>query len=74
MDPKSFCKPSRIKEVHSKVDSFQASLCTLTATHLTLVYVCTNIRPSVPSGCLRGGGGGGGGGFTTEILENTISR
>ena len=23
---------------------------------------------------LKGGGGGGGGGFTTEILENTISR
>ena len=26
------CKPARIKEVHSKLHSFQASLCTLTAT------------------------------------------
>ena len=25
-------------------------------------------------GDFKGGGGGGGGGFTTEILENTISR
>ena len=33
------CKPARIKEVHSKLHSFQASLCTLTATHLTLIYM-----------------------------------
>ena len=46
------CKPARIKEVHSKLNSFQASLCTLTATHLTLIYVCTYIRLSVPLGCL----------------------
>ena len=46
------CKPARIKEVHSKLHSFQASLCTLTATHLTLIYVCTCIRLSVPLGCL----------------------
>ena len=46
------CKPARIKEVHSKLHSFQASLCTLTATHLTLTYVCTYIRLSVPLGCL----------------------
>ena len=46
------CKPARIKEVHSKLHSFQASLCTLTATHLTLMYVCTYIRLSVPLGCL----------------------
>ena len=47
-------KPARIKEVHSKLHSFQASLCTLTATHLTLIYVCTYIRlsQSVPLGCL----------------------
>ena len=37
-------KPARIKEVHSKLHSLQASLCTLTATHLTLIYVCTYIR------------------------------
>ena len=42
----------RIKEVHSKQHSFQASLYTLTATHLTLIYVCTCIRLSVPLGCL----------------------
>ena len=29
-------KPARIKEVYSKLHSFQASLCTPTATHLTL--------------------------------------
>ena len=46
------CKPTRIKEVHSKLYSFQASLCTLTATYLTLIYVCTYIRLSVPLGCL----------------------
>ena len=46
------CKPARIKEVHSKLHSFQASLCTLTATHLTLIHVCTYIRLSVPLGCL----------------------
>ena len=46
------CKPARIKEVHSKLHSFQNSLCTLTATHLTLIYVCTYIRLSVPLGCL----------------------
>ena len=45
-------KPARIKEVHSKLHSFQASLCTLRATHLTLKYVCTYIRLSVPLGCL----------------------
>ena len=42
------CKPARIKEVHSKLHSLQASLCTPTATHLTLIYVCTYIRLSVP--------------------------
>ena len=41
-----------IKEVHSKLHPFQASLCTLTYTHLTLRYVCTYIRLSVPLGCL----------------------
>ena len=46
------CKPARIKEVHSKLHSFQASLCSPTATHLTLIYVCTYIRLSVPLGCL----------------------
>ena len=46
------CKSARIKEVHSKLHSFQASLCKLTATHLTLIYVCTYIRLSVPLGCL----------------------
>ena len=45
-------KPARIKEVHSKLHSFQASLCKLTATHLTLICVCTYIRLSVPLGCL----------------------
>ena len=45
-------KPARIKEVHSKLHSFQTSLCALTATHLTLIYVCTYIRLSVPLGCL----------------------
>ena len=45
-------KPARIKEVHYKLHSFQASLCTLTATHLALIYVCTYIRLSVPLGCL----------------------
>ena len=45
-------KPARIKEVYSKLHSFPASLCTLTATHLTLIYVCTYIRLSVPLGCL----------------------
>ena len=44
--------PARIKEVYSKLHSFQASLCTLTATHLTLIYVCTYIRLIVPLGCL----------------------
>ena len=51
-ESEGFCKPARIKEVHSKLHSFQASLCTLTATHLTLIYVCTYIRLSVPLGCL----------------------
>ena len=51
-ESKGSCKPARIKEVHSKLHSFQASLCTLTATHLTLIYVCTYIRLSVPLGCL----------------------
>ena len=45
-------KPPRIKEVHSELHSFLASLCTFTATHLTLIYVCTYIRLSVPLGCL----------------------
>ena len=45
-------KPARIKEVHSKLHLFQASLCTLTATHLTLTYVYTYIQLSVPLGCL----------------------
>ena len=45
-------KPARIKIVHSKLYSFQALLCTLTATHLTLIYVCPYIRLSVPLGCL----------------------
>ena len=34
-EPEGSDKPARIKEVHL----FQASLCTLTATHLTLIYV-----------------------------------
>ena len=51
-ESEGFCKPARIKEVHSKLHSFHASLCTLTATHLTLIYVCTYIRLSVPLGCL----------------------
>ena len=46
------CTPARIKEVYTKLHSFQASLCTLTATHLTLIYVCTYIRLSVPLRCL----------------------
>ena len=45
-------KPARIKEVHSKLHSFQALLCTPTATHLTLIYVSTYIRLSVPLGYL----------------------
>ena len=45
-------QPARIKEVNSKLHSFQASPCTFTATHLTLIYVCTCIRLSVPLGCL----------------------
>ena len=47
------CKPARINEVHSKLHSLQASLCKFTATHLTLIYVCTCIRLSVPLGCLK---------------------
>ena len=43
-------KPARIKEVLSKLHSF-GRLCTLTATHLTLIYVCIYIRMSVPLGC-----------------------
>ena len=44
---------TRIKEAHLKLHSFQASLCTLAATHLTLIYVCSHIRLSaVPLGCL----------------------
>ena len=46
------CKPARIKEVHSKLHLLQASLCKFTATHLTLIYVCTCIRLNVPLGCL----------------------
>ena len=47
-------KPARIKEVHSKLHLLQASLCTLTASHLTLIYVYTYIQLSVtvPLGCL----------------------
>ena len=45
-------KPARIKRVHCKLHSFQASLCTLTATHLALIYVCTYIRLSVPLVCV----------------------
>ena len=45
-------KPAMIKEVHSKLHSFQASLFTLSATHLTLIYVYTYIRLSVPLDCL----------------------
>ena len=45
-------KPARIKEVHYKLHSFRASLCTLTATHLTLISVYTYILLSVPLGCL----------------------
>ena len=45
-------KPARIEKVHSKLHSFQAWLCTLTATHLTLIYVCTYIRLNEPLGCL----------------------
>ena len=44
-------KPSRIKELHSKLHCLRTLLCTLTATHLTLIYVCTYIRLRVPSGC-----------------------
>ena len=51
-EPKGSDKPVRIKEVHSKLHSFQASLCTLTATHLTTMYVCTYIWQSVPLGFL----------------------
>ena len=51
-ESKGSYKPARIKQEHSKLHSFQASLCTLTATHLTLIYVCTYIRLSVPLGCL----------------------
>ena len=51
-ESEGFCKPARIKEVHSKLHSFQASLCTLAATHLTLISVYTYIRLSVPLGCL----------------------
>ena len=51
-ESKGSCKPARIKEVHSKLHSFQASLCTLTDTHLTLIYVCTYIRLSVPLGTI----------------------
>ena len=45
-------KTARIKKVHSKLISFQDSLCTLTATHLTLIFVVQYIRRSVPLGCL----------------------
>ena len=37
-ESKGSCMPARIKEVHSKLHSFQVSLCTLTASHLTLIY------------------------------------
>ena len=43
-------KPERIKKVHSKLHLLQASLCTLTATRIALIYVCTYIRLSVPFG------------------------
>ena len=45
-------KPAEIIEVHSKLHSVKSFLCTLTATHLTLIYVCTYIRLSVLLGCL----------------------
>ena len=38
-EPEGSDKPARIKEVYYKQHSFQASLCTLTAAHLTLIYV-----------------------------------
>ena len=41
-------KLARIKEVQSKLHSFQALLYTLTATHLPPIYVYTYIRLSVP--------------------------
>ena len=45
-------KLAKIKEVHFKLHSFQVSLCTLTATHLTFIYVCTYIQLNEPLGCL----------------------
>ena len=46
-------KPVLIRNAHSELSSFQASLSTLTATHLTLIkYVGTNIRLSIPLACL----------------------
>ena len=51
-ESEGYCKPAKIREVHSRLHSFQASPCTLTATHLALIYVCTYIRLSVPLGCV----------------------
>ena len=38
------CKPARIKEVHSKLHSFQASLCTLTAIYSFNTDICLHIH------------------------------
>ena len=42
--------PETIKKVNSKLHSFQASLRTLTAIHLTLIHVAQSIRgqPGTP--------------------------
>ena len=37
-------KPARIKELHSKLHSFQASMCTLTSTHLFNPDICLHIH------------------------------
>ena len=37
-------KPASIKEVHSNLHSIQALLCTLTATHLTMIHICLHIH------------------------------
>ena len=41
-EPKGSDKSARTKEVHSQLHLFQAFLCTLTATHLTL-NICLHI-------------------------------
>ena len=53
-ESEGFYKPVRIKEVHSKLNLIQASLCTLTATQ-PLIYVCKYNRLCVPLGCLING-------------------